>query len=106
MINIKPRVYHWLLVGLFAATPFFMPQATAETTVPNKGQEIASSGFGIYFGGSPRYYRHHDRYRYYPRNHYRYQPRYYHHYRDPYYGPYYRYHYYPRGGAGVYFRIR
>lgn len=104
MLSIKSHVYRWLFIGLFTATPFFMPSASAEV-VPAKDTEIAGASFGVYYG-SPRYGRRPYRYRYYPRRDY------YYNYGDPYYrsyyGPYYRYRYdrYPRGGGGVYFRVK
>lgn len=104
MVNVKSNLYRWLFVGLFAAAPFFMPSASAEVA-PVKNAEIADASFGISIGNS-RYYRRHNRYRYYPRRNYYYyrgSP-----YYRSYYGPHYRYRYnryYPRSGGGVYFRI-
>ena len=103
MFNVKSYIYHWLFVGLFAASPFFMPNASADVA-PDKNTEIAGASFGVYYG-SPRYNRRYYRNRYYPRrNYYYYDGDYYRNYNRPYYR--YRYDRYPRSGGGVYFRIK
>lgn len=108
--NIKSHFYHWLFIGLFTATPFFLPADQVEFVPVNKGdKEIAGVGVGVRFGGGGYYHHRPYRYRYYPRHGYYYRhgyPRYYQEYHGPYYRDRYYYHRYPRSGGSIHFRVR
>lgn len=112
--NVQLLYHRWLLIGVFAMAPFFMPGLGAET--PGNGQEVAPQGsetaaVNVRFGyGRGGYYNRPYGYRHYPRHRYRYNPYPYYYYNNYNYYPYYydNYYYrrYPRGGGGVYFRFR
>lgn len=107
--NLKSHFYHWLLIGLFAATPFFLPAEQVDVSRGNLGNdEIA--GISVRVGGGGYYHRRPYRYRYYPRRGYYYRhgyPYYRNRYYDPYYYDYDRYYRrYPRGGGSIQFRVR
>lgn len=109
--NYKFRFYHWLFIGIFAATPFFLPAEQVELVPVNPdNKEIAGVSVGVGVGGGGRYYHGPRRYRYYPRGDHYYYRHGYPYYYDDYYGPYYRdryyHHRYPRAGGGVYFQVK